>query len=96
MSRFASTLLLVCLLVTGTAPVQAAPDNQQVISRQEAAKRAQQIRPGRVLSIELRNKPPAPPTYRVKILQQGDVHLLNIDASSSSGKKNNAGARRRR
>ena len=79
--RFDPTRILAgCLLLIGTTMVHAAPVDQQIISKQEAIAKAQKIHSGRVLSIKLRNKPPAPPEYRVKILQNGDVHLLNIDA----------------
>lgn len=80
-ARFDSIRILTgCLLLIGSAMISAAPVNGQIISKQEAIEKAQKIRSGRVLSIKLHNKPPAPPEYRVKILHQGDVHLLNIDA----------------
>lgn len=89
-------ILFAGLLTVGAAAVEAAPANQQIISKQEAMEQAQEKKQGRVLSIKLRDKPPAPPTYRVKILNQGEVHMLNIDARRSRPENPDARARSRR
>ena len=74
-------IAIVIIVMAGAAGlVHAAPANQQIISKQEAIQKAQHQQKGRVISIKLYQKKGKPPVYRVKILQNGDVHQLSIDA----------------
>ncbi len=57
------------------------------LSKNEAAKQARRQIDGRILSIKLRDKPPAPPEYRIKMLKDGDVYLLHLPARRN-GKSN--------
>lgn len=52
------------------------------ISAEEAARRAQSRYGGKVLSIELRQTPDGKPYYRVKLLSNGDVRVVRIDATN--------------
>ena len=77
-----NTLIVIAITVMAGAAglLNAAPANQQIISKQEAIQKAQHQQKGRVISIKLHQKKGKPPVYRVKILQNGDVHQLSIDA----------------
>ncbi|MEM7208242.1 MAG: hypothetical protein AAF434_10480 [Pseudomonadota bacterium] len=57
--------------------------NEQVpnVSREEAAKRAQkQLGGGKVLGVKLRNQQSTKPYFDVKLLENGKVRVLRIDA----------------
>ena len=73
-------VVVIIVMAGATGLIHAAPDNQQIISKQEAIQKAQRQQNGRVISIKLYQKKGKPPVYRVKILQNGDVHQLSIDA----------------
>lgn len=90
--RLASLLKIamgVALLAGVVAQAVAAPESVNLISRDEAAMKAMQRVNGRILSIKLRHEPP-PPVYRVKVLSNGDVHVLDVDARRPGGEKRNA------
>ena len=73
--------LLFTLMLQLSAPVYA---NNAKISKQQAVRQAQQISPGRVLSVKLKGS-----VYQVKTLSsQGDVRIISIDAygGKKSGK----------
>ena len=70
------TALLLILLLPGIAPAGADDYRSQGEVAAEARKRVD----GRILSIKLFDRPPAPPEYRVKVLKDGEVHLLSIPA----------------
>jgi len=72
----ALTELLLILLLPGIAPAGADGYRSQGEVAAEARKRVD----GRILSIKLFDRPPAPPEYRVKVLRDGEVHLLSIPA----------------
>jgi hypothetical protein len=68
------TLLLSLLLITST-PLFAAP---QGVSKQQAVSTAQQVHPGRVLSVKREGG-----VYRVKILSDsGEVRVVLVEVSS--------------
>lgn len=64
------------------------------LSESEAATEARRQIDGRILSIKLRDKPPAPPEYRVKMLKDGDVYLLHVPASRNGKQHARPGHRR--
>jgi len=82
------TALLLILLLPGIAPAGADGYRSQGEVAAEARKRVD----GRILSMKLHDRPPAPPEYRVKVLREGEVHLLRIPARRNG--KNNARPRR--
>ncbi len=51
-----------------------------VLSRDEAARRAQRQHGGRVLSVDLLQSDDAPARYRVKLLLDGNVRTVDVDA----------------
>ncbi len=51
-----------------------------VLTRDEAARRAQKEHGGRVLSVDLLQSDDAPARYRVKLLSDGNVRTVDIDA----------------
>ncbi len=51
-----------------------------VLSRDEAARRAQRQHGGRVLSVDLLQSDDAPARYRVKLLSDGNVRTIDVDA----------------
>ena len=51
-----------------------------VLSRDEAARRAQRQHGGRVLSVDLLQSDNAPARYRVKLLSGGNVRTVDVDA----------------
>ncbi len=53
---------------------------EDVISREAAALEAQAHYGGRVLSVELERPDSGPPFYRVKLLSNGNVRVVNVDA----------------
>ena len=87
-SKALFTALLLLLLLPGIAPAGADGYLSQVGVAAEARKRVD----GRILSMKLFDRPPAPPEYRVKVLRDGEVHLLRIPARSNGN--NNARPRR--
>ena len=68
--------LLLIFLLPGVAPAGADAYRSQGEVAAEAKKRVD----GRILSMKLFDRPPAPPEYRVKVLRDGEVHLLRIPA----------------
>ena len=68
--------LLLLFLLPGVAPAGADAYRSQGEVAAEAKKRVD----GRILSMKLFDRPPAPPEYRVKVLRDGEVHLLRIPA----------------
>ena len=82
------TALLLILILPGIAPAGADGYRSQGEVAAEARKRVD----GRILSMKLHDRPPAPPEYRVKVLREGEVHLLRIPARRNG--KNNARPRR--
>jgi hypothetical protein len=79
---------LLLALLPGLAPA----DGGGFRNKGEAAAEARRQVDGRILSIRLRDRPPAPPEYRVKVLKDGDVHLLRLPAQRK--RNNNARSRR--
>ena len=75
-SKRVLTALLLILLLPGIGPAGADGYRSQGEVAAEARKRVD----GRILSIKLFDRPPAPPEYRVKVLRDGEVHLLSIPA----------------
>jgi uncharacterized membrane protein YkoI len=53
---------------------------QEVISGETAALRAQARYGGRVLSVQLERPDAGPPFYRVKLLSNGNVRVVNVAA----------------
>jgi uncharacterized membrane protein YkoI len=53
---------------------------QEVISSEAAALEAQARYGGRVLSVQLERPRAGPPVYRVKLLSDGNVRVVNVDA----------------
>lgn len=51
-----------------------------VLGRDEAARRAQRQHGGRVLSVDLLQSDDAPARYRVKLLSDGNVRTVDVDA----------------
>jgi uncharacterized membrane protein YkoI len=51
-----------------------------VLGRDEAARRAQRKYGGRVLSVDLMQSEDAPARYRVKLLSDGNVRTVDVDA----------------
>lgn len=51
-----------------------------VLSRDEAARRAQRQHGGKVLSVDLLQSEDAPARYRVKLLSDGNVRTIDVDA----------------
>lgn len=51
-----------------------------VLGRDEAARRAQRQYGGRVLSVDLLQSDEAPARYRVKLLSEGNVRTVDVDA----------------
>lgn len=51
-----------------------------VLGRDEAARRAQRQHGGRVLSVDLLQSDESPARYRVKLLSNGNVRTVDIDA----------------
>ena len=82
------TAILLILLLPGIAPAGAEGYRSQAEVAAEARKRVD----GRILSMKLHDRPPAPPEYRVKVLREGEVHLLRIPARRNGN--NNARPRR--
>ena len=77
MRSIRNTLLLsLLLLLPGIAPAE----RSDYRTRDEVASEARSRVDGRILSIKLRDEPPNPPEYRVKMLKNGDVHLLRLPA----------------
>ena len=74
-SKALLTALLLLFLLPGIAPAADAYRSQGEVAA-EAKKRVD----GRILSMKLFDRPPAPPEYRVKVLRDGEVHLLRIPA----------------
>ena len=71
-----SILLLSLTLITST-PLLAAPEG---ISKQQAVSTAQQVHPGRVLSVKREGG-----VYRVKILSDsGEVRVVLVEVSSGN------------
>jgi len=67
------TAFLLTFMLQLSLPVYA---NNAKISKQQAIKQAQQISPGRVLSVKLKGS-----VYQVKTLNsKGDVRVISIDA----------------
>ena len=87
-SKRVLTALLLILLLPGIVPAGADGYRSQDEVAAEARKRVD----GRILSMKLFDRPPAPPEYRVKVLRDGEVHLLRIPARSNGN--NNARPRR--
>lgn len=79
---FPPHIILIFALLLG-APLHASAEN---ISKQQAVSIAQQVAPGRVLAVKMKNG-----AYRVKTLSPGgEVRIIVIDANSGqvrSGKK---------
>jgi hypothetical protein len=81
-------VLTFLLALPGLAPA----DGGGYRSKGEAASEARRQMDGRILSIKLYDRPPAPPEYRVKMLREGDVHLLRLPARrNGKGKGKNNG-----
>jgi uncharacterized membrane protein YkoI len=51
-----------------------------VLTRDEAARRAQRQYGGRVLSVDLLQSEDAPARYRIKLLSDGNVRTVDVDA----------------
>jgi uncharacterized membrane protein YkoI len=51
-----------------------------VLSRDEAARRAQRQHGGKILSVDLLQSEDAPARYRVKLLSEGNVRTIDVDA----------------
>ena len=51
-----------------------------VLTRDEAARRAQRRYGGRVLSVDLLQSDNAPARYRIKLLSDGNVRTVDVDA----------------
>jgi uncharacterized membrane protein YkoI len=51
-----------------------------VLTRDEAARRAQRQYGGRVLSVDLLQSDDAPARYRIKLLSDGNVRTVDVDA----------------
>ena len=51
-----------------------------VLTRDEAARRAQQKYGGRVLSVDLLQSDNAPARYRIKLLSEGNVRTVDVNA----------------
>lgn len=51
-----------------------------VLSRDDAARRAQRQYGGRVLSVDLLQSNDAPAKYRVKLLTEGNVRTIDVNA----------------
>jgi uncharacterized membrane protein YkoI len=51
-----------------------------VLTRDEAARRAQRQHGGRVLSVDLLQSDDAPARYRIKLLSGGNVRTVDVDA----------------
>ncbi|MGH8454322.1 MAG: PepSY domain-containing protein [Nevskiales bacterium] len=51
-----------------------------VLSRDEAARRVQRQHGGKVLSVDLLQSDDAPARYRVKLLSDGNVRTIDVDA----------------
>jgi uncharacterized membrane protein YkoI len=57
------------------------PDSRaEVISSEDAALQAQARYGGRVLSVQLDRPRSGPPVYRVKLLSNGNVRVVSVDA----------------
>jgi hypothetical protein len=87
-SKTLLTALLLIFLLPGVTPAEADAYRSQAEVAAEARKRVD----GRILSMKLHDRPPAPPEYRVKVLREGEVHLLRIPARRNGN--NNARPRR--
>lgn len=86
--KLASRLLVIAgLLSLGMPGTLLAAGGKGYLSKNEAASQARRQIDGRILSIKLHDKPPAPPEYRIKILKDGDVYLLHLPARRN-GKSN--------
>jgi len=84
MTRMKSHLLppLFSLLLLLSLPTALQAEDRAKIDRQEAARIALQVYPGRVLAVKPVQKGKSP-AYRVKTLSSdGDVHIIVIDATS--------------
>ena len=80
-------VLLLFLLMPGYAPA----DDRGFASRDEAAAEARRRVDGRILSIKRGGNPPE---YRVKVLKDGDVHLLRLPARRTGKGQTDARPRR--
>ena len=68
-------ITIATFLLSSTVALHAKPDD---ISKQQAVDTAQQVYPGRVLSVKRKDD-----AYQVKTLSEsGEVHIILIDASS--------------
>lgn len=91
----ASRALLVAGLLSLALPCSVtAAGGRGLLGKSEAATEARRQIDGRILSIKLRDKPPAPPEYRVKMLKDGDVYLLHVPASRNGKHHARPGHRR--
>lgn len=73
---------LFSLLLLLSLPTALQAEERAKIDRQEAARIALQVYPGRVLAVKPVQKGKSP-AYRVKTLSSdGDVHIIVIDATS--------------
>lgn len=87
-------LLMAGLLSLSLSGTLLAGGEKGLLSKNEAAAEARRQIDGRILSIKLHDKPHAPPVYRIKILKDGDVHLLHLPARRNG--KSHARPRHRR
>jgi uncharacterized membrane protein YkoI len=87
-------LLLAAILSLSLPCSLAVAGGRGYLSKSEAATEARRQVDGRILSIKLRDKPPAPPEYRVKMLKDGDVYLLHVPASRNGKHHARPGHRR--
>lgn len=68
-------------------PLQAGPHDiwysasQQLLSPEEAARKAQSEHGGKVLGVELREPNDKPPFYRVKLMKKGKVRIMRVRAT---------------
>lgn len=83
---------MLLVLLPGLAPA----DGGGYRNKGEAAAEARRQVDGRILSIRLRDRPPSPPEYRIKMLKDGDVHLLRLPARGRGNGKGKRNARSRR
>lgn len=82
--KLASRALLMTGLLSLSLPgTLLAAGGKGLLSKNEAAAEARRQVDGRILSIKLHDKPHRLPEYRIKILKDGDVHLLHLPASRS-------------
>lgn len=61
-------------------PEAGTAQNAELISREDAADLAKEQRPGQILDVKLKRTKKGEPFYRVKVLREGKVSVVHVDA----------------